>query len=239
MKKLLVIAGLITVVALVSSCGGAEGNDPGRVYMPDMNYSRAYESFGYYNSEESYKNLKRRGINYSATPVNGTIARGDMPSYHLTNDSAGVAAADALRNPFDTVAISKDALKEGERLYLVHCGICHGAALNGNGPLFNGGNGPYPAAPKNLVSDEAKAWSDGHYYHVITYGKGQMGSYASQLHPEQRWWVTEYIRSKQGPAAAATPAAPVAGGQTQTPAASTPTGPIQSTGAATKAPAGQ
>jgi hypothetical protein len=26
-----------------------------------------------------------------------------------------------------------------------------------------------------------------------------MGSYASQLTPEQRWWVLKYIRSKQGP----------------------------------------
>jgi hypothetical protein len=25
-----------------------------------------------------------------------------------------------------------------------------------------------------------------------------MGSYASQLRPEQRWWVIKYIRSKQG-----------------------------------------
>ena len=28
-----------------------------------------------------------------------------------------------------------------------------------------------------------------------------MGSYASQLTPEQRWWVIKYIRSKQGGAA--------------------------------------
>jgi hypothetical protein len=25
-----------------------------------------------------------------------------------------------------------------------------------------------------------------------------MGSYASQLKPDQRWWVIKYIRSKQG-----------------------------------------
>jgi hypothetical protein len=51
-----------------------------------------------------------------------------------------------------------------------------------------------------LVTPEAKAWSDGHYFHVITFGKGQMGSYASQLRPEQRWWVINYIRNRQGPA---------------------------------------
>jgi mono/diheme cytochrome c family protein len=92
-------------------------------------------------------------------------------------------------------------MKEGERLYLVNCGICHGTALDGNGPLWKGGEGPYPAAPRPLNAEYAKALSDGHFYHVITFGKGAMGSYASQLNPEQRWVVIKYIRSKQGGAA--------------------------------------
>ena len=128
----------------------------------------------------------------------GTVARGEIYNYNLTADSAGMQAAESLRSPFDTVAISPSVLSEGERLYLVNCGICHGTKLDGNGPLFNGGNGPYPAAPKNLSDQTAKGWSDGHFYHVITFGKGVMGSYASQVHPEQRWWIIEYIRSKQG-----------------------------------------
>ena len=135
-------------------------------------------------------------------PVPGTIARGETQNYHLTADSAGILAAETLVSPFDTVAANKSVLAEGERLYLVNCGICHGPKLDGNGPLFNGGNGPYPAAPKNLINPDAKAWTDGHYYHVITFGKGVMGSYASQVHPEQRWWIIEYLRSKQGGTAA-------------------------------------
>ena len=42
-------------------------------------------------------------------------------------------------------------MKEAERLYLVNCGICHGPKLDGNGPLWKDGDGPYPSAPKNLV----------------------------------------------------------------------------------------
>ena len=53
----------------------------------------------------------------------------------------------------------------------------------------------------------AAAWTDGHFYHVITFGKGAMGSYASQLRPEERWMVISYIRSKQGGAASDTAAA--------------------------------
>jgi mono/diheme cytochrome c family protein len=197
MRKFLIIASIATFSAAVISCTGAKGDYPGDTYAPDMAYSRAYETYGY-NSNDSYNGLKKRGINYTATPPAGTIARGEVYTYHLTADSAGMQQAETLRNPYDTVAASPSLLSEAERLYLVNCGICHGQKLDGNGPLFNGGNGPYPAAPPALVNDAAKAWTDGHMFYVMTYGKGQMGSYASQLHPEQRWWVIKYIRSKQG-----------------------------------------
>ena len=93
-------------------------------------------------------------------------------------------------------------MKEAERLYLVNCGICHGPALDGNGPLYKGGDGPYPAAPRPLNGDYAKKLTDGSIYYTITFGKNAMGSYASQLRPEQRWMVINYIRSKQGGATA-------------------------------------
>jgi mono/diheme cytochrome c family protein len=95
-------------------------------------------------------------------------------------------------------------MKEAERIYLVNCAICHGTKLDGNGPLWKGGDGPFPAAPRNLMDDYSKKLADGTIYHVIQYGKGQMGSYASQVRPEQRWWIIKYIRSKQGPATPAT-----------------------------------
>ena len=89
-------------------------------------------------------------------------------------------------------------MKEAERLYLVNCGICHDPKLDGNGPLWKDGNGPYPAAPKNLMGDDMKALPEGTMYHSVTYGKGQMGSYASQLNSTQRWMVISYLKSKQG-----------------------------------------
>ena len=48
------------------------------------------------------------------------------------------------------------------------------------------------------MAADSKAFTDGHYFHVITYDIRTMGSYASQLSPDQRWWVIKYIRSKQG-----------------------------------------
>ena len=204
MKKILAAASVFSLSLGLLSCGGAHGDNPGRAYMPDMYYSRAYEAYGYNMVHGEYDSLKSRGIRYNGLDVTGTVARGEELPYHLTNDSAGLKAANALRNPLDSLAKNAASLKEGERLYLVNCGICHGPALDGNGPLYKGGEGPYPAKPQVLNDAQAAGWTDGHIFHVITFGKGQMGSYASQLHPEQRWMVINYIRSKQTPASSDT-----------------------------------
>ncbi|HEX6333604.1 MAG TPA: cytochrome c [Flavisolibacter sp.] len=219
MNKFLFGTGLLVMAAAFAGCG-AGGDNPGSAYMPDMYYSRAYETYGYNNVEGEYDSLRRRGINFTSMPVPGTVARGEHFNYWLTADSAGLQAAQSLKNPFDTMAVTPATagmMKEAERLYLVNCGICHGTNLDGNGPLYNNGNGPYPAKPRELNGDYTRNLTDGHVYHVITFGKGAMGSYSSQLTPEQRWWVIKYMRAKGGaakdttaaPAAVAAPAAAV------------------------------
>lgn len=197
-KIIIITAAFFTLGLGLISCGSAHGDEPGHAYMPDMYYSRAYEVYGYNMVGGEYDSLRSRGIFYNALPVAGTVARGDMLPYYLTGDTTGLKAADALVNPLDSLSTGTNQLKEAQRIYLVNCAICHGTALDGNGPLFKGGEGPFPAAPKNLSDANAKTWTDGHIYHVITFGKGAMGSYESQLRPEQRWAVIKYIRSKQG-----------------------------------------
>ena len=150
----------------VTACNNVRRN-PGRVYMPDMAYSRAYET---YSSIEELK-AKYPTINYNAMPVAGTIARGDMLAiYSLPNDSSGYIQSASVKNPLLADSAYKIDMKEAERLYLVNCGICHGAKLDGNGPLWKDGNGPYLAAPKNFMSAEMKEdkMADGTYFHSIT-----------------------------------------------------------------------
>lgn len=198
MKKTGIILVLTIMTALMFGCSNKR--KPGRTYMPDMTYSRAYET--YYTSADE---MEAKGIHYTAKPVDGTIARGDMFPYTLKNDSAGYAQSAGIKNPLNTADID---MQEAERLYLVNCGICHGAKLDGNGPLWKGGDGPYPAAPKNFMADDMKAMAEGTMFHSVTYGKNLMGSYASQLNTQQRWEVIAYIKMKQGAAtASAAPAA--------------------------------
>lgn len=190
MNKISIIAVVLGAVAF-SSCSDVK-RTPGKVYMPDMAYSRAVET---YNDN---RELQAEGINYNAEPVAGTVARGEEVIYRMLKDTTGTyVTSAALKNPL-TAKLDEEAYTETERLYLINCGICHGSKLDGNGPLYNDGKGPYPLAPKNLVSEELKNMSDGTMFHSITYGKGMMGSYASHLTPKQRWMVIQYIRMKQG-----------------------------------------
>ncbi|HRD43488.1 MAG TPA: cytochrome c, partial [Ferruginibacter sp.] len=91
----------------------------------------------------------------------------------------------------------KEELSEAGRLYNINCAICHGSKGHGDGPIAE----KVPGVA-NLTSDLFKAMADGTMYHSIEYGKNNMGSYASQLTPRERWQIIKYIRTLQGPAAA-------------------------------------
>lgn len=176
---------------------------PGSIYMPDMAYSRAYETYA------DHSNLKEKGISYNNLPVAGTVSRAENYVYHLAKDKDGDTtnyfASRLTPNPI--TSLSKEELTETERLYLINCGICHGEKLDGNGPLWKGGDGPFPAKPATLVGDaKYEAMTDGTMFYSVTYGRNLMGSYASQLTPKQRWEIIYYIKSKQGKNAGATTA---------------------------------
>jgi mono/diheme cytochrome c family protein len=188
-KKILIIAVLVSAGIGMVSCNKPR-RSPGRAYMPDMYYSRAHET---YTSNEG---LEKERVNYTGKPVPGTVARGDMFAYTIPNNDSGYARSAGIKNPVDSANVD---LKEAERLYLVYCGICHGSKLDGDGPLHKGGKGPFTSRPATLIGDSGKgALPPGTIFHVITYGKNAMGSYASQLTPQQRWMVVTYIKSKQG-----------------------------------------
>jgi mono/diheme cytochrome c family protein len=175
--------------------------------MPDMFYSRAYETYAALDSSRFTGDTLERGakIYYDRMPVEGTVARGDMPAFPLAKDKVGdttnYIAAKQVVNPFGnlgTPELNAIDYLEAARLYLVNCGICHGEKLDGNGPLFNGGNGPYGAAPKNFIGDPiVSKMPDGQMFYSVTYGKNAMGSYASQLSTKQRWMIIHYIKEKQ------------------------------------------
>lgn len=210
MKKLSIIFVLAAGVTIVS-CSDVK-RKPGSVYMPDMGYSRAYETYA------DHKNLADSGINYNNRPVGGTIARGEELPFPLAKDVAGdttnYAASKLVNNPIP--ALNAAELKNAERLYLINCAICHGAKLDGNGPLYKDGDGPYPAKPAQLVGlPQYDNMPEGQMFYSVQYGKNLMGSYASQLSRKQRWSIIHYIKAKQAEAKGGS-AAPAAQDSTST-----------------------
>lgn len=214
MKKLAIISFVAAGIALVS-CSDVK-RKPGAIYMPDMAYSRAYETYAQRDSSvfTTNPNDAEDRIFYNNLPVAGTVARGEELPFPLAkdagSDTTNYFASRQIANP--EAALSATELKETERLYLVNCGICHGPKLDGNGPLYKDGKGPYPAKPRNLVDDAVTLnMPDGQMFYVMTYGKNLMGSYASQLTRKQRWQIAHYIKGKQAEKhGAATPAAATA-----------------------------
>ena len=159
--------------------------DPGRVYMPDMAYSRAYEAY-------APNNLKQDGINYINYPVDGTIRRGDLFAYTLPNDSNGFKMAAEVKDPLP--ALDSTQMLEAQRLFNINCAICHGPNMDAQGPLATSGK---VGGIANLKLDQYVKEPVGQMFHVVTYGKNNMGSYASQLDRKQRWMVIQYIKSEQ------------------------------------------
>jgi len=205
MKKCITISAVaFTMIVGIIGCG-SDKNKPGSVYMPDMANSRAYET---YSTNPVFADGRT-----SQGPVAGTMKRGDDYPVHIemdkVGDTANYFASRSLQNPI--ASLTAEQMKETERIYLINCGICHGAKLDGNGPLWKDGDGPYPSKPATLVGDaKYEAMPEGQMFYSLTYGKNLMGSYASQLTAKQRWEVITYIKIKQGKIKQADAQAPAA-----------------------------
>jgi mono/diheme cytochrome c family protein len=196
MKKIYsILAIVVAAAAVVTSCSDVK-RKPGSIYMPDMAYSRAYESYATRDSSIFTADMNNKGekIFYNNTPPAGTMKRGELAPYSVVNDSVGYIASAEVKNPYDTIKMSDKRMAEAGRLYNVNCGICHGEKAGGNGPIAAAG---HVGGVANLTLDQYVKMTDGTMFHSITYGKGVMGSYASQVTRDQRWQIIKYIRTLQ------------------------------------------
>jgi mono/diheme cytochrome c family protein len=212
-KKIIYTVLTAGALVILASCD-RDVKQPGRVYMPDMTYSNAQESYAPSTipNEDGHLQSARK-------PVAGTIPRGWIPadehirtnstylmSYmaknYFTHDPAVWQAeydkaAGMLKDPLE---FSAENNADGKKLYQIHCINCHGELGNGAGNLVvlpNGGDGPYTAVPPDYKKrlNEIK---DGNIFYSVSYGKGMMGGYGYSLNVTERWKVIHYIKSLAG-----------------------------------------
>lgn len=205
-KKVTKIISLMAVLSCVAisfpSCESKDPNSPGVEFMPDMYRSPSLETnMGYVRIKNGKLTLDTLQAN--RMPVKGTIPRGFMP-YPYANDTAGYSAAGKyLHNPLPKTEAN---LAEGEVLYGKYCVHCHGKSGQADGPVASKLSGP----PPSYTSAALMALPEGKMFHTITYGKGIMGSHASQVNKEERWKIILYIQKLQHPEGEATPPVVVA-----------------------------
>jgi mono/diheme cytochrome c family protein len=172
---------LIVLVLGFTSCI-RNAKKPGRQYMADMVESLSYDA-------GSPNPIFKDGKSNQLAPA-GSIARGKY-IYPLA-DSEYVKSASAISNPF---TFTKEEIEgQGKQLFTVNCAICHGDKGDGNGHLVQINKFP---PPPSYLNEPLLSLPDGQRYHTLMYGKGLMGSYASQLDHKERWLVLSYVKTLQ------------------------------------------
>lgn len=180
--KSIVVASLMVALGMSACNSGSMRRNPGKIYAPDMTYSRAYDA---YTENPVFDDSMT-----SRKPVQGTVAIGHALPDHLVEGDTNAY------NAFTTdLRFNAAELAEGARLYNIYCGICHGTEMDGQGPLFT--SGKFASMPPNLKDGKYLHMNEGTIYAAIKFGKNMMGSYSSQLDYKQRWQVIAYIKQIQ------------------------------------------
>jgi len=208
---------LIGTCAAVLLAGCKAGGDyQGLEYAPNMYHSVAYEPLSQITNKDAgwyFNSLDARtgeffnsnqynpyGMNLRL-PAPHTVRRtpqGWLP-YRGANDSTGLRLANKLVNPLEA---SPAVLEQGKVLFESYCKHCHGAKGGGDGKVAQGvkidgvDHSVYPGVA-NLRGDAYKNITEGHIFHVITYGKGLMGAHGSQVSEEDRWKIAKYVKELQ------------------------------------------
>ena len=194
---LIAIAG----AALLAGCK-AGGDNPGREYAANMYHSVAYEPLTQITDESAgtwvnslnngrgeYFNSNKYNPNRMnmREPAPYTVKRnknGWLP-YRVGKDSLEYGAT--IKNPLDSTAA---IIAEGKALYTVYCNHCHGAKGEGDDKGLVGG-------VANLKGDAYVNITEGHIFHVITWGRNLMQPHGSQINPEDRWKIAKYVKTLQ------------------------------------------
>ena len=186
MKILGITAITIAATIVVTSC--SDKRSTGWEYAPNM-----YEHIAY-DPDQANPNFKD-GKSAQKPPA-GTIPVGFVTfDYPSSKDGYELAGTEVKT----TLPQTTENFQEGQVLFEHFCSPCHGMSGQGDGLVVAHG---FPAPPSYSKGQSSrggamKDLSDGKIYHTITYGVNAMGSYASQLAPEERWKVIMYVHHLQ------------------------------------------
>src|ERR1700744_790121 len=189
MNKIKILGTTVCVIAAaVITSSGSDKRSTGWEYAPNM-----YEHIAY---DPDQKNDNFKDGKTAQLPPAGTIPVGwvkfDYPNTKDGYEKAGLEVKSLIPQTQQNFA-------DGQILFEHFCSPCHGMSGQGDGLVVAHG---FPAPPSYSKGQSSrggamKDLTDGKIYHTITYGVNAMGSYASQLAPEERWKVIMYVHHLQ------------------------------------------
>lgn len=169
--RIVVNSVLLVVVAALLSLNWVVRVDPNQrnvEFFPNMARSVPYDSFSANPNFADGMTLRK--------PPAGVVIRGFEPVRDLLN-------------PFHDA----QSLARGAVIYATYCEICHGPAGKGDGTVAQRG---FPMPP-SLLAANARQLSDGQIYQIVSNGRKNMPSYASQVDRVDRWKAILYVRDIQ------------------------------------------
>lgn len=197
-NKLIYIVGTLGLLTVSLSSCYSDKSQPPLEYFPDMYYSVPYEPLT--KAQDPYTDhinqvpiFKSRGGQTGLKPVEGTIAQnrdgvlpGETPSSTPEYNALYAKSLLVTQSPLDPKNREKD-LARGKKLFDQLCAVCHGLHGDGQGPIVK--SGAYSGVPKYKDRDITV----GSVHFVLVNGRNNMGSYAGQLTPGDRWRVAMYV----------------------------------------------
>lgn len=215
-KAIASVAVVVLSALMMGSCT-ADADSSGLEYMPDMYRSPAIEPYVDYGEIRGRENMDVKMKMSAMTPPAGTVPFYGtdsatvslmLPYFRKANvafrETHGMYGADLTSTDEYTMAMSdmnplklsadnaEGMFKTGKELYTAMCQHCHGEKGDGNGPMV--ASGAYVGVPNYT---ERATLSDGQMFYSIYYGKGAMGSHASQLNKKEIWTLVHYVRKFQ------------------------------------------
>ena len=125
----------------------------------------------------------------SRPPVAGAVARGELREDELLY-TGYVNGELATEFP---MAVTRAVVERGRDRFDIYCSPCHGRLGDGAGAVVQRGF----QRPPSYHSERLRGEPVGHFYNVISNGKGRMYSFNDRVPVEDRWAIVSYIRALQ------------------------------------------
>ncbi len=191
-KNRVVLASFCILASAVVFSACRDKQSTGLEYARNMYDPLAYN---YDQPNRNFANGQTAQVPPAHTAPVGFIEEDTYPNNKEGYEAAGASLVNKLQ-------ATEENLKQGQHLYMVMCGPCHGEKGDGQGHLvkiekFSGVPSFHDPEKASSRGGLMKDLTAGKIYHTIKYGLNMMGSYASQLTPDERWKVVLYVQELQ------------------------------------------